>query len=34
MFLAIVVGLLMTGWFVKWFRMAHPAATAVVQQTK
>ena len=29
--LCIVVGLLMTGWLVKWYRTAHPAA-AVAQQ--
>jgi hypothetical protein len=28
--LCIVVGLLLTGWMVKWYRTAHPAAVAAV----
>jgi hypothetical protein len=37
MFLAVVLGLLLTGWGVKWYRTAHPAetpGTATVEQTK
>jgi hypothetical protein len=36
-FLAVVLGLLLTGWGVKWYRTAHPAetpGTAAVEQTK
>jgi len=25
LFLAVVLGLLLTGWLVKWYRTAHPA---------
>ena len=28
MFLAVVLGLLLTGWGVKWYRTAHPAGIA------
>jgi hypothetical protein len=28
--LCIVVGLLLTGWMVKWYRTAHPAAVVAV----
>jgi hypothetical protein len=28
--LCIVVGLLLTGWMVKWYRTAHPVAVAAV----
>jgi hypothetical protein len=31
--LGIVLGLLLTGWFVKYYRTAHPAA-AIVQPEK
>jgi hypothetical protein len=32
--LCIVVGLLLTGWMVKWYRTAHPAAVAAVVATQ
>jgi hypothetical protein len=33
LFLIVVVGLLLTGWAVKYYRAAHPP-TATVQETK
>jgi hypothetical protein len=33
LFLIIVLGLLLTGWFVKAYRTAHPA-TAMIQEAK
>jgi hypothetical protein len=33
LFLIIVLGLLLTGWFVKTYRTAHPA-TATIQEAK
>jgi len=32
--LCIVVGLLLTGWMVKWYRTAHPAAVVATQPVK
>ena len=32
--LCIVVGLLLTGWMVKWYRTAHPAAVVATQPAK
>jgi hypothetical protein len=32
--LCIVVGLLLTGWMVKWYRTAHPVAVVVAQPVK
>jgi len=36
MFLIVVLGLLMTGWAVKWYRAAHPggSSTVAVQPAK
>jgi hypothetical protein len=34
MFLIVVLGLLLTGWAVKWYRTAHPPAVVVVQPVK
>jgi len=31
LFLIVVVGLLLTGWTVKWYRTAHPETSAVTQ---
>jgi hypothetical protein len=33
LFLGIVIGLLVTGWLVKWYRASHPAppATAAIE---
>jgi hypothetical protein len=34
LFLVVVLGLLLTGWLVRWYRTAHPAAPVAVQSVK
>jgi hypothetical protein len=34
LFLIVVLGLLLTGWAVKWYRTAHPPAVVAVQPVK